>query len=204
MQLLIVNRDHRSYLRGDILAVVPDTHVWSPLEVAALWLANDPLGLPDEYKTASEGGTFPDRTTANFPNPQFAAVQFPSYRADCNLAEPWLTPDIENPEDNEGTKQQARRLWFLDLDALPPGVRNSIEQPGGQAQLGANRLSAIKERKTGTSITDLAGWELDTAKGNELHRFPGSSARAFLGVGASPMARRADQANRGAADDGGS
>lgn len=179
MQLHIVNRDHRDYLRGDILAVIIDIVPFGPLEVAGLWLSHNNTTVPDEYRDDLDDppGTFPRRTTANFPNPWSAVARFPSYRADCNLAEPQL---IADPDELGATIMTAPRLWFLDLDALPPGQRNSLEQPGGEGTLGANRLSAITNRFDGSSITDVAGWEDDITLGNTLHRYPGSNARISM------------------------
>lgn len=174
MQLLIANRDHRDYQRGDILAIVPDIHAWSALEVMSMWLAGEAAaiaaGLPVEYQAPFI------RNTVNFPNPQFAVCRFPSYRCDLNLAEPWLGTD------GSGTIQIGRRLWYLDLDALPPGQRNSLEAAGGEGTLGANRLSAIRNRHDGLSITDIPGWDSDLTQGNSRHRHSGTGARDRLGV----------------------
>jgi hypothetical protein len=174
VQLLIVNRVHGSYLRGDILAAVPDVHVWGPFEVMSRWSASDevafPNGLPDDLVGVS-------RTTGNFPNPQFAVVRFPSYRCDLNLAEAWLDSD-----GGGGTEVIGRRLWWLDLDDLPPGQRNSLEAPGGEATLGANRLPAIKNRHDGLSVTDVPAWDSDTTQGNIRQRHPGTMTRDRLGV----------------------
>lgn len=174
MQLQIVNQDFREYLRGDILAVVADIHVWSPLELQGLWLAGSPIGLPDEYRTVEEGGSYPQRTAVNFPNPWIAVAQFPSYRLDVNLAEPWLQ---EDPDDVEATTMFGPRGWYLDLDGLPPGVLNSLEQPGGEASLGKNRLRWIKHRETGESVDSVPGWDSDITQGNFKHRHLGTGAR---------------------------
>lgn len=179
MQLHIVNRDHQGYTAGDILAVLPDIHVWSPLEVASLWLATNPLGLPDRYKTVAEGGTFPPRTAANFPNPWSAVARFPSYRCDLNLADTWLEIDLT---ELGAFRAREKRLWFLDLDALPPGQRSSLQQPGGEGTLGANRLSAVRNKHNGGAITDVAGWDTLT-QANTRHRYSGTSNKSHVGVG---------------------
>jgi len=181
MQLHIVNRDHQNYLAGDILAVYPDSQIMTPLVVSSLWQANNPVGLPEKYRSAADTppGTFPDRTINNFPNEWSAIARFPSYRADLNLAEPWLEIDLT---ELGAVRQRAHRLWYLDLSALPPGTRNSLEQPGGEAQLGANRLDAIKNRHNSQPITDVLGWEL-TGQGNIKQRYAGTNARDYLGVG---------------------
>lgn len=177
MQLLIVNRNHGGYERGDILAVLPDIHVWSALEVASTWLASDAVaiaaGLPEEYRAPFI------RNTANFPNPQFAIARYPSYRCDLNLAEPLMAVD---PNDPEATINIGRRLWYIDLDSLPPGQRNSLEQPGGEGTLGANRLNAIKSRFDATDITTSNAWTSDTTLGNSPHRHPFTDARTRSGI----------------------
>lgn len=177
MQLLIVNQDHHGYLRGDIVAVKPDTHFWSALEVASIWLASDSVaierGLPPEYQEPYQ------RTTANFPNPFFAVVRYPSYRCDLNFADAMLAND---PDEVDATMVVGKRGWYLDLDALPAGQRNSLEQPGGEATLGANRLNAIKSRVDGTPITDSADWTGDTSQGNTPHRHPFTDPRLRLAV----------------------
>lgn len=180
MQLHIVNRDHGSYLRGDVLAVLLDVVPFGPLEVVSLWLSGDPIGLPDEYRSGQDfpPGTFEQRTSLNFPNPWSAVVRYPSFRCDLNLAEPWLEDDPRDP--GESTRMASPRLWFLDLDALPPGQRSSLEQPGGEATLGANRLRAITNRADATDITDVVGWDDDETLGNVKHRYPGSNARNWV------------------------
>lgn len=181
VQLHIVNRDHKQYTAGDILGVLPDIHIWSPLEVASRWLSHNNLpGLPDEYRDDLDDppGTFPRRTVANFPNPWSAVVRYPSYRCDLNLAEPWLEIDLT---ELGATRQRQPRLWFLDLNALPTGQRNSLEQPGGEATLGANRLGAIMSKHDVMPITNVVGWDT-TGDGDNPHRHPGTMCRDRLGV----------------------
>jgi len=179
MQLLIVNRDHHGYTRGDILSVLTDVTPFGPLEVAGLWLSHNNTTVPDEYRDDLDDppGTFPRRTVANFPNPWSAVARFPSYRCDLNLTEHQLEAD---PDEPGATRMLLKRLWYVDLDALPPGQRNSLEQPGGEATLGAVRLSAIKNRFDGSSVTDVVGWEDDITLGNSLHRHADTGPRNHM------------------------
>lgn len=183
MQLQIINQDHHGYQRGDILAVVPDTVLWSPLEVQSRWLSHNNLpGLPDEYRDDLDDppGTFPRRTAANFPNPELAVVRFPSYRCDLNLADQWLEIDLT---ELGAHRQRQKRLWYLDIDDLPRGQQNSIEQPGGEATLGSNRLPAIRNKHNGLSITAVLGWDANRSMGETKHRHTGTSPRLHVGVG---------------------
>lgn len=176
MQFLLINQDYGNYLRGEILVVKPDTHVWSALEVMSAWLASDAVaiaaGLPVEYRAPYI------RNTGNFRNPQFSVCRFPSHRYDLNLAEPWLDSD----GGGGSTVVIGNSLWYLDLDALPPGQRKSLEAPGGEGTLGANRLDAVKNKHDGLSLADMVDWDSDLTKGNTKHRHFSTNARNMLGV----------------------
>lgn len=153
MQLLISTLAIKGFGVGDIIAVVPGVHVWGREEVMALWLGDG-------------------NDAADFPNPHFAVVQMPSEPCDLNLAGPALAVD---PDDPDGHVVIARHLWYLDLADLPVGPRNSLLQPGGQAQIGRNRRSAIKNRLDGSSLPPGAADD-----GNTKHRHPGTDPRVWV------------------------
>ncbi|MCP4958279.1 MAG: hypothetical protein GY925_03310 [Actinomycetia bacterium] len=151
------------YTRGDIIAMVPDGHVWGRAESMDVWLA--------------EGGAEED-----FPSPWLCILSVPSEPVDLNLAEPWLE---EDPDEVGSTIDRLPRLWFVDFDALPPGIRRRLDVPGGTATQGRNVRRFITNKQDDSTLP------VRSSTNQGRHRHLGTSARNF--VGARPSRRH----NRG-------
>lgn len=93
MQILIANQAFNGFEAGDIIAAVPDSHVWGREESVDVWVAAGNLA-------------------GDFPNPSFSIVQLDEEPCDLNLAEADI--DVES-------NMVARRTWRLNLSLLPPG-----------------------------------------------------------------------------------
>jgi len=151
MQLLVNTIARTDYERGDILAVVPDTHIWGREESMAIWLGDG-------------------RAAEDFPNPHLGILRMPSEPVDLNLADPFLEDALD--EGQPSTEVLKQRLWYVDIDALPPGVANSLTSPGGDAQVGRNRRSAIKNKYDGSSLPLR-----NESDGNTRHRHTNTNPR---------------------------
>lgn len=128
-QLLVATASMNGYQRGDIIAVMPDTHVWGKAETLASWVA------------AGE-------TAGSFINPGFAAVQLATDPVDLNLADPML---MDDPVDGIKHHPTNKRAWFVDIDSLPGNVKRDFDDPGAVVVLPSNRWSAVKRRADGVS-----------------------------------------------------
>ncbi len=152
MKLLITTEAVSGYDVGDILAVVPDTHLFGNYETLAAWVASG-------------------RAPEDFPNSNLAVVELPLEPPDLNLAEPELEQD---PFEAGGSRQTLKRGWRFDLDRLPRPVRAQLEAPGAVVAFPRARRDVVRRK-----VDDLQLPLRAENDGNTTGRHPASSARRF-------------------------